>query len=137
MADAPEPSDRIPPGTTTVPKLKGGGGVVSRFDNYLWGDSLDALQAGAGDPQVRAGVLGLLATMNDVTVAQTTTDSQPTLTLTASGPVFAENGYQEQMIINADTGVPVSFIGGDPGHPSVTVTYHVTRVSTSDLTQRG
>jgi hypothetical protein len=114
--------------------LKGGsGGVVSRFDNYLWGDSLDALQAGAGNPQVRAGVLRLLATMSDVTVAQTAVDGQPTLTLTASGPVFG-GGYQEQMVINADTGVPVSFIGGDPSHPSVTVTYDVTRVSASDLT---
>src|SRR5262249_39716138 len=132
MADAPDPPRPTPPGQTEVPKLKGGGGVVSRFDNYLWGDSLDALQAGAGDPQVRAGVLRLLATMNDVTVAPTTTEGQPTLTLTASGPVFGQ-GYQEQMVITADTGVPVRFIGGDPSHPSVTVTYEVTRVSTSDL----
>jgi hypothetical protein len=137
MADAPDPAKPIPPGTTTVPKLKGGDGVVSRFDNYLWGDSLDALQAGAGDPQVRAGVLRLVATMNDVTVAQTTTDGQPTLTLTAGGPVFGFDGYQEQIIINADSGVPVSFIGGDPRHPSVTVTYGVTRVSTGDLTHNG
>lgn len=42
-------------------------------------------------------------------------------------------GYHEQMIINADTGVPVGFIGGDPTHPEVTVTYGVTRVSTGDL----
>jgi len=134
MADAPDPSKPVPPGETKVPKLKGAGGVVSRFDNYLWGDSLDALQAGAGNPQVRAGVLRLLATMNDVTVARTITDGQSTLTLTASGPVFGQ-GYREQMVINADTGVPVRFIGGDPSHPSVTVTYDVTRVSTSDLIQ--
>jgi hypothetical protein len=135
MADAPDPAKPITPGETTVPKLKvGGGGVVSRFDNYLWGDSLDALQAGAGNPQVRAGVLRLLATMNDVTVARTTTDGQATLTLTAGGAVFG-GGYQEQMIINAGTGVPVSFIGGDPSRPSVTVTYDVERVATGDLTQ--
>jgi hypothetical protein len=136
MADAPDPAKPVPPGETKVPKLKGGGGVVSRFDNYLWGDSLDALQAGAGDPQVRAGVLRLLATMSDVTVARTAVDGQPTLTLTAGGPVFG-GGYQEQMVINADTGVPVSFIGGDPSHPSVTVTYDVTRVSTAGLTHGG
>ena len=137
MADAPDPADPIPPGTITASRLKGGDGLVSRFDNYLWGDSLDALQAGAGDPKVRAGVLRLLATMNDVTVTQTTTDGQPTLTLTADGPVFGFNGYQERMIIDAQSGVPVSFIGGDPSHPSVTVTYDVTRVSTSDLTHGG
>jgi len=134
MADAPDPAKPIPPGETQVPRLKGGSGAVSRFDNYLWGDSLDALQAGAGDPQVRAGVLCLLATMSDVTVARSAVNGQPTLTLTAGGPVFGR-GYQEQMVINADTGVPVRFIGGDPSHPSVTVTYDVTRVSTSDLTQ--
>lgn len=137
MADAPDPSDPVPPGTTDVPAgPKGPGGPVSRFDNYLWGDSLDALQAGAGNPQVRAGVLRLLASMNDVTVTQTTTNGQPTLTLAASGPVFGINGYQEEMVINAQTGVPVTFLGGDPSHPSVTVTYHISRVTTSELTHR-
>jgi hypothetical protein len=28
--------------------------------------------------------------------------------------VFGVDGYQEQIIINANSGVPVSFIGGDP-----------------------
>jgi hypothetical protein len=135
MADAPDPSDPVPPGTIDVPAgPKGPGGPVSRFDNYLWGDSLDALQAGAGNPHVRAGVLRLLASMNDVTVTQTTTKGQSTLKLVASGPVFGVDGYQEEMMINAQTGIPVAFLGGDPSKPDVTVTYNVSRVSTRELT---
>jgi hypothetical protein len=44
------------------------------------------------------------------------------------------SGYQEQLIIGADTGIPVKFLGGDPAKPDVTVDYGVTRVSTGDLT---
>jgi hypothetical protein len=136
MADTPDPSHPVAPGTTDVPAgPKGPGGRVSRFDNYLWGDSLDALQAGAGNPQVRAGVLRLLGSMNHVTVTQTTTRGQPTLTLVASGPVFGMHGYQEEMVINAQTGVPVAFLGGHPGNPEVTITYDVSRVSTTELTR--
>jgi RNA polymerase sigma-70 factor (ECF subfamily) len=43
------------------------------------------------------------------------------------------DGYQEQLIIGADTGIPVKFLGGDPAKPEVTVTYDVTRVSTDNL----
>lgn len=114
-------------------KEKGGTATsTGLFDNWLWGNSQDALIAGAGNPQVRSGVLHLLATMSDVTVAQTTTDGQPTLTLTAGYPAMPR-GYHEQLIINADTGIPVKFLGGDPAKPAVTVTYDVTRVSTGNL----
>jgi hypothetical protein len=49
--------------------------------------------------------------------------------------VFGMRGYQEEMVINAQTGVPVEFLGGDPSKSESTITYEVSRVSTSDLTQ--
>ncbi len=140
MASAANPSHPIPRSTTVTPAMRKAaeekGGVATPtdlFDNWLWGNSQDALIAGAGNPQVRSGVLRLLATLHDVTVTQTTTDGQPTLTLTAGYPAMPQ-GYQEQLIIGADTGIPVKFLGGDPAKPAVTVTYDVTRVSTGDLT---
>jgi hypothetical protein len=139
MASAAAPSHPIPRKITVTPAMRKaaeekGGTATSTglFDNWLWGNSQDALIAGAGNPQVRSGVLRLLATLSDVTVAQTTTDGQPTLTLTAGYPAMPE-GYQEQLIIGADTGIPVKFLGGDPAKPAVTVTYDVTRVSTGAL----
>jgi len=139
MASAAAPSHPIPRRITVTPAMRKaaeekGGTATSTglFDNWLWGNSQDALIAGSGDPQVRSGVLRLLATLTDVTVTQTTTDGQPTLTLTAGYPAMPQ-GYQEQLIIGADTGIPVKFLGGNPAKPSVTVTYDVTRVSTGDL----
>jgi len=114
-------------------QIKGGvAGATGLFDNWVWGNSQDALIAGAGNPQVRAGVLRILSTLPDVAVTRTATDGRPTLTLTATAPAMP-SGYQEQLIIDADTGTPVEFLGGAPGNPAVTVTYDVTRVSTSDL----
>jgi hypothetical protein len=103
--------------------------AVGITDNYLWENSLDALTAGAGNPQVRVGVLRLLSTLPEVTVTNTTTDGQPTLTLAAGSPAFPDN-YQEALTINARTGVPVAFAGGTPGQkPNVTIAYQVFRVT--------
>jgi hypothetical protein len=102
-------------------------------DNYIWMDSIDAFAAGAGNPQVRAGVLRILSTLPEVTVTNTTTNGQPTLTATATAPALPAN-YQEALTINAASGVPVSFAGGTPGQtPSVTVTYEISRVTMSDM----
>ena len=113
------------------------GGVCSQqcdpsagiIDNYLWANSLDALTMGAGNPQVRVGVLRLLSTLPEVTVTNTTTGGQPTLTLTAGSPAFPGT-YHEALTINASTGVPVAFAGGTPGQKlDVTTTYQVFRVT--------
>ncbi|MGH2871715.1 MAG: hypothetical protein ACRDL5_04550, partial [Solirubrobacteraceae bacterium] len=127
--------------------------------NWLWENSLDALTAGAGDPQVRAGVLKLLATLPGVTVANTTVDGRSALTLTASGPELGPD-YIEQITIDAQTGVPIRFDGGATGRPpsplqqklhpklaqgtiittpppgwipAIKVTYAVSRVTVADL----
>ena len=81
------------------------------FDNWAWEDSEDAIIAGAGDPQVRAGVLQILATLPGVTVTHGTSDGQPTLILTG-GADEVGSGYQEQLTINAETGMPIQFVGG-------------------------
>ena len=46
----------------------------------------------------------------------------------AAGPA-----YQEAITINADTGIPLKFVGGPAGQAAVTVTYVVTRVSLADI----
>ena len=105
------------------------------FDNWAWENSLDALIAGSGQPQVRAGVLRILATLPGVTVTSGTTGGQPTLVLT-SGAAETGAGYTEQLTINASTGVPVSFVGGSSvAQPAATVTYQVTRVTLSDVSR--
>jgi hypothetical protein len=140
MADAPDPSHVISPSQAVnsaaiaakeaaTGKPQGG----NLFDNWVWEDSQDALIAGSGEPQVRAGVLRILATLPDVTVTQGTSSGQPTLVLTA-GTAELGDGYQEQLTINANTGIPVSANGGTAGQaPAATVSYHVSRVILSDV----
>lgn len=102
-------------------------------DNMVWVNSLDTLVAGATDPQVRAGVLRLLATMSETRVTRATVDGQPALDVVATAPALPA-GYQEELIVNATTGLPIRFIGGTIGKaPGVTVTYRVSRVTVADI----
>jgi hypothetical protein len=98
--------------------------------NYaIWYNSIGALTEGAGNPQVREGVLRVLSTIPEVTVANSTTGGQPTLTLTAA-PALMGAGLPAQVVtISARTGMPISLVNGTPGpkydsHP----TYQVSRV---------
>jgi len=121
MADAPLDPGTVPSGQSDQ--------SAAITDNYVWADSLDALSAGAGNPQVRMGVLRLMSTLPEVTVTNTTTDGLPTLTLTVGAPVFPGT-YHEALTINADTGIPVAFAGGSTGQkPNVTIAYQVSRVT--------
>lgn len=102
-------------------------------DNEIWENSLDALQAGAGQPEVRAGVLRLLSTLPEVNVRSTNVNGAAMLTLTATAPAMPAN-YQETLTINGTTGVPVNFAGGVPGHrPDTTSTYRVSRVTVAAI----
>jgi len=122
----------------------------AQIDNYVWEDSEDALVAGSGNPQVRAGVLRLVSALPDISVTRGTVDGQPTLTITAGAAELGYAGlskptkahpkgtptgpaYQESITINADTGIPLGFVGGPAGQPAVTVTYVVTRVNLADI----
>jgi hypothetical protein len=143
------------PDTTPVPawlsaqvKNMSAGGL--QIDNYVWENCEDALVAGSGNPQVRAGVLRLVSALPGITVTHGTVDGQPTLTLTAgagelgyagvgkptiASPKGAPTGpaYQEAITINADTGIPLGFAGGPAGKVAVTVTYVVNRVNLADI----
>jgi hypothetical protein len=102
------------------------------LNGNIWSNSLDVLLAGAGNPQVRAGVLRLLATIPQVTVAHSSHDGVPTLVLTAA--LFEPPGYREQLTINANTGIPIGFVGGVAGQtPSVTVSYVISRVTVASI----
>jgi hypothetical protein len=42
--------------------------------------------------------------------------------------------YQEQLTVNAETGMPIQFVGGTPGQAAATtVDYQVQRVTLSDI----
>ncbi len=111
------------------------------FDNCV-----DALVAGSGNPQVRAGVLRLASWLPDVTVTRGTAGGQPTLTLTGeTGYTGPKNGPKargegparyEAITINAGTGIPLEFtVALGPARKLVsTTTYVVTRVSLAGIT---
>ncbi|HEX4520430.1 MAG TPA: hypothetical protein VH063_12700 [Gaiellaceae bacterium] len=101
------------------------------FNNHIWANCLDTLEAGAGRSDVKAGILRLLATIPEVAVEPTTTDGEQTLTLTAH---LFPGAYTEQIVIDASDGTPIRFAGGNPNEtPSVVVTYKVTRVTAENL----
>lgn len=95
-------------------------------DNRAWFGSMDALLAGAGRADVRAGVMKILSEMPKVKV----TETAETLALTQTD--FTD-GYEETLIIDAKTGVPVKFVGGTHGQePSVVVDYEIKRVTAAN-----
>ncbi|GIJ11878.1 hypothetical protein ACFFMR_16390 [Micromonospora andamanensis] len=99
--------------------------------NHLWVTSVDVLSAGGGDPKVRAGVLRLISTIPDVTVVDSTTGGQPTLTLTAS--VFGDD-TRHVLTINAQNGVPISSLMDDPETgTSFAGSFKVSRVTVADI----
>lgn len=111
--------------------------ALEQENNGIWMNSIDALVAGAGDPQTRAGVLDLLATIPQVKVSKGTLDGQSTLVLDYSSPTPAP-GYQERLILSAGSGVPIELLSGQPGNaPSATSTYKVSRVTVSAIASAG
>jgi hypothetical protein len=108
--------------------------VMSPHDGMIWDNGMDALLAGAGNPQVRAGVLKLYSAIPQITTSNGTLNGQATLDVTASLLSTNSGLYQEQLVLNADTGVPLEMIGGNQGQtPSVTVYYTVTRTTLADV----
>ena len=143
MAWAPDATP-VPAWLSAQVKNMSDGGL--QIDDYVWENCQDALIAGSGNPQVRAGVLRLVSALPGITVTHGTADGQPTLTLTAgaaelgfmdteqANPKAAPGSpYQEAITINADTGIPLKFVGGQPGKVAATVTYVVTRVNLADI----
>lgn len=153
MADAPDPADagkspaaQMSPWLLKVKaKLLGvkaapGQSLAAAYDkayidSWIWTDATDALEAGAGNPQVRAGVLRLLSTVSGVVVTHGTLDGQPTLVVGDVTPGFNGNGKSEgALTLNASTGVPLKYTDGTVGKaPESTTTYKVSRVSVADI----
>jgi hypothetical protein len=143
MAWAPDATP-VPAWLSAQVKNMSAGGL--QIDNYVWENCEDALVAGSGNPRVRAGVLRLVSALPGITVTHGTVDGEPTLTLTAGAAELgnvgidkanpkAETGaaYQEAITINADTGIPLKFVGGPAGKVAATVTYVVTRVNLAGI----
>jgi hypothetical protein len=120
-------------GVKTPPKQPTGQALQDDIDNYVWNNSVDALSAGAGNPAVRAGVLRLLSTIPEVSVAKSATGGQPTLTLTAESALFG-GGVEQVLTINARTGMPIRSVMNAQGNvPSSVSTYQVSRVTLADI----
>lgn len=98
-------------------------------DNHIWSNAIDTLIAAPRNPQVRAGVLRIMATMPKVKVTKSTTASHPTLTLTDT---WANTG-SEKLVINANTGQPVALTSSASDAPNRTMYYHTTRVTLTDI----
>ena len=135
-----------------VKDLKAG----TQIDDYIWENSEDALIAGSGNPQVRAGVLRLLSLLPDINLTRGSADGQPTLTIThttnaaelrhaamaalghaatgkANPKTAAGPDYREAITVNADTSIPLQITTGPAGKVTGIVSYVVTRVKLADI----
>ncbi|HEX5200882.1 MAG TPA: hypothetical protein VFW27_13200 [Actinoplanes sp.] len=119
-------------GGTYQPKPYNPQAVQRHFDNALWTYSTEALSAGDGNTQVRAGVLRLLSTISAVSVKDSTTDGKATLTITAGSEVFGGEGG-EVLTVDATTGMLVKDVSTVPGLPEAHTTYESSRVTAADL----
>jgi hypothetical protein len=115
--------------------LKQPTGIILRedIDNTLWTAATLALSWGAGNPQIREGVLRLVSTIPEVTVSKGTDNGQPTLVITA-GPALFGGGTNQVLTVNAKTGIPLSSVESGPGAPTAVETDQVFRVTLTDIT---
>jgi hypothetical protein len=119
-------------GIKTPLKMPTGKALQDEIDNNLWTASAIALSWGAGDPQIREGVLRLVSTIPEVTVTDSSTGGQPTLTITAGPAVFGGDGEQV-LTINARTGMPIGSVVTGRGMPTSVETFRVSRVTLADI----
>jgi hypothetical protein len=96
-------------------------------DSYVWGLSTEALEQGAGRPQVRATAMQALSTMQDVRQTITTLDGQRTLRVSSG-----TGRNIERVWLLTSTGIPVAEVEGR-GPSAGTTTFHVRRVQVSHL----
>jgi hypothetical protein len=114
-------------GSKVIPKMPNGQALQNLINGSVWNNAVDALNWGAANPEIRAGVLRLLSTIPQVTVAKSTVGGQPALTLTA-GPALNYGGSQV-LTINAKTGMPISWVVKLPQVKTSVTTYQVSRVT--------
>jgi hypothetical protein len=119
-------------GGNAKPKPYSPQAVQQHLDNALWTYSTEALSAGDGNTQVRAGVLRLLSTISAVDVKKSATDGKATLTITAGPEVFGGEGGQV-LTVDAETGMLVKSVSTIPGLPQAATAYESSRVTQADL----
>lgn len=119
-------------GIKTPLTMPTGKALQDQIDNRLWINAIDALNWAGGNPEIRAGVLRLLSTIPEVTVAHSTAGGQPVLTVTAGPAVFGGSG-QEVLTLNASTGLPVSAVSTASGAPRAVQTYQDSRVTLASI----
>jgi hypothetical protein len=113
-------------------KMPTGKALQDDINNTLWTASTTALSWGAGNPEIREGVLRLMSTIPEVTVAKSTTGGQPTLIITAGPALFGDSGNQV-LTVNARTGIPISSVESGGGLPRAVETDQVSRVTLADI----
>ncbi len=124
----PAPGAREEAKTGVSPSAKA---LQDQINNALWTNATYALNWAGGDSELRAGVLRLLSTISAVTVVNSTTEGQPTLTITAGPGAFGGIG-DEVLIINATTGLPVSSVS-NPGASAGVEDFQVSRVTLANI----
>jgi hypothetical protein len=103
------------------------------IDNTLWTASTIALSWGGGDQKIREGVLRLLSTLPDVTVADSTTGGTPTLTITAGPALFGAGSGDQVLTVSATTGIPVSSVESGGGLATAVQTDRDSRVTVAAI----
>jgi hypothetical protein len=119
-------------GIKTPLKQPTGQALQDEISNYLWTASTLALNWGGANPEIRAGVLRLLSTIPQVTVADSTTGGQPTLTITA-GPALFDGSSDQVLMVNATTGMPVTSVESGGGLATAVETDQVSRVTLAGI----
>jgi hypothetical protein len=107
------------------------------INTTLWDNTTYALYIAASNADVRAGVLKLLATIQDVTIGTTDVDGQAALTLTAA-PALQAGRSTYVLTVNADNGLPIRseiIPAKDSAEPSKhwVVDYKSSRVNLADV----
>ncbi|MGD0703809.1 MAG: hypothetical protein ABSA02_28485 [Trebonia sp.] len=118
-------------GSALNPQMPNGQALQDLINNTIWNGCTDALQWAAADPQARAGIMRLLASIPHITVVHSTTDRQPTLTITA-GPKGFDN-FTEVVTVSAATGLQVSLKAWAPGVSTGGETDRDSRVTVADV----
>jgi hypothetical protein len=108
------------------------GTYPEQYSNVLWGNAVYALNWAGASWKIRVGVLRLLSTIPGVTVADSTTGGRPTLTITSGPAVFGGYG-NEVLIIDAETGLPISTASKIPGNSRGADYYRISRVTVANI----
>ncbi|MDO8187865.1 hypothetical protein Q5424_11800 [Conexibacter sp. JD483] len=132
LVDAPEGLKKRAEHAQRVP-VEERPSLREREDNMIWVTAIDVLAAGGSRPDVRAGVLRLLATVPSVTLDSVAQDGRRLLRLRSN-----ERGYRGVLYLDADTGVMQRYEGGVAagGRPDVVVGYDIRRVDAAQVRGR-